>query len=93
MGYSMGMGGGAEKELTMRSMSSRSGLLTYNEQEVVEILAKTRGYLQQMLEKIRLLSSSSGLISLADLAMCLSREGNLSDFEANKVGSFFAGKG
>ena len=91
------LGGQHSNLLSQRSglNNSRSTITNVFEQEVIDLLAKTRnGNISGMREKIRLFTNAqTQTINSAELISALSIEGGLGDFEAKKVVAFFEQRG
>ena len=70
----------------------------FTEKEILEILAKMRSQASsgehQVIERLRNLSASTGgMVPQDQLSLVLTREGNLTQYDAGKVASFFSNRG
>jgi uncharacterized protein YihD (DUF1040 family) len=69
--------------------------MNFSEQELLEILTKMRvqsGGEHKVVQRLKAIASESGTITQEHFEAILTREGNISQYEAGKVYNFFGGK-
>lgn len=83
-----------ERVDTLAESVSKSSL-NFTETEILDLLAKMRTASQNnmVLDKIKAVSQSAGTIAQEPFVLILQKEGNVSQFDAGKIASFFNQKG